>query len=256
MAPITVVIPALDEASRIEACLASVRWADEVIVADGGSTDATVAIARAAGATVLERCGPTIGAQRNQAIARASYPWVLALDADEQVMPELATELTSLADTPGHAAYRVRRRNFYLGRELTRGHWGHDWVVRFFPRDLRYSEQRVHEALEPVSDVGTLRGTMRHEPYRDLSHHLEKVIRYSEWGARDLYDRGRRASMADLLLRPAWRFAKALFIEGCILDGRFGVISAGIGATATFFKYAHLWELEQRPPEPRGTPTA
>lgn len=250
------VVPTLNEASHIAACLASVHWAGEVIVADGGSADATVAMARAAGATVLERCGPTIGAQRNEAIARASHPWVLALDADEQVSPELAAELSSLVENPVHTAYRVRRRNFYLGRELTWGRWAHDWIVRFFPRDLRYNEHRVHESLEPVADVGTLRGTLLHEPYRDLSHQLEKVMRYSEWGARDLYDRGRRASTADLLLRPAWRFTKELLIEGSIRDGRYGVIFAGIGATGTFFKYAHLRELEQRPPEPRGTPTA
>ena len=100
MVPITVVIPTLDEAARIEACLASVRWAGEIIVADGGSTDATVALARAAGATVLERCGPTIAAQRNQAIAQAAHPWVLALDADEVVSPDLAAELGTVVAAP------------------------------------------------------------------------------------------------------------------------------------------------------------
>ncbi len=256
MAPITVVIPTLDEAARIGACLASVKWADEVIVADAGSTDDTLDLARAAGATVLERCGPTIGAQRNLAIARARHPWVLALDADELVTPELARELAAVVAAPDHEAYKIRRRNFHLGRELTRGHWGHDWIVRLFSRERRYLEQRVHEALEPVVDVGRLQSTLLHEPYRDLSHHLAKMMRYSEWGAQDLFDRGRRASLPDLLLRPAWRFVKAWIIEGNILDGRYGVTSARLSASATFFKYAHLWELEQRQQGLHGKRTA
>lgn len=256
MAPVTVVIPTLDEASRIEACIASVRWADEVIVADGGSTDATVALARAAGAIVLEECGPTIAAQRNQAIALAAHPWVLALDADEAVSPALAGEVAAVVAAPKHAAYRVRRQNFYLGRELTRGHWGHDWIVRLFSRERRYLEQRVHESLEPVADVGTLQGTLLHQPYRDLAHHVSKMMRYSEWGAQDLFDRGRRASLSDLLLRPSWRFAKVWILQGSILDGRYGVINAGLSASATFFKYAHLWDLEQRQQAPSGKRTA
>ncbi len=250
MVPIKVVIPTLDEAARIEACLASVGWAGEVIVADGGSTDATVELARATGATVLEQCGPTIAAQRNLAIARAAYPWVLALDADEVVSPELATELAAVAASPKHAAYRVRRQNFYLGRELTRGHWGHDWIVRLFPRDRRYLEKRVHESLEPVADVGTLEGTLLHQPYRDLAHHVAKMMLYSEWGAQDLFERGRRARLSDLLLRPSWRFFKVWILQGSILDGRYGVINAGLSASATFFKYAHLWDLEQRQAPP------
>ena len=244
--PLSVVIPTLDEAPRLAACMASVAWAAEVIVADAGSTDATVAVARAAGANVIEGAGPTIAAQRNLAIARANHPWVLALDADEQATPELAAELAVVVSAPAHAAYRVRRRSFYLGRELTRGHWGNDWVVRLFPRERRYVEQRVHEALEPVADVGTLRGTLLHEPYRDLSHHLDKMIRYSAWGAQDLYERGRRATFWDLAGRPAWRFIRTWIFEGSILDGRLGIISAGLSACAAFFKYAHLWELGQR----------
>lgn len=256
MVPITVVIPTLDEAARIEACIASVGWAAEVIVADGGSTDATVALARAAGATVLERCGPTIAAQRNLAIARAAHPWVLALDADELASPALAEELAGVVAGPKHAAYRLRRQNFYLGRELTRGHWGHDWIVRLFPRERRYLEQRVHESLEPVADVGTLAGTLLHQPYRDLAHHVSKMMRYSEWGAQDLFDRGRRASLSDLLLRPWWRFVKVWILQGSILDGRYGVINAGLSASAAFFKYAHLWDLEQRQQVPPGKRTA
>src|SRR5207244_12795470 len=111
---------------------------------------------------------------------------VVALDADERVTEELRDEVARTLRTPGHQAYQVRRRNLYLGRELTRGHWGRDWVTRLFRRDRRYVERRVHEYLERVDDVGRLQGALLHEPYRDLAEQLEKMNRYARWAAEDL----------------------------------------------------------------------
>ena len=194
---LTVVIPTLDEAARTEACIASVRWAGEIIVADGGSTDATLELARAVGATVLEHCGPTIAAQRNLAIARATHAWVLTLDADEVVSPELATELAIVVIAPGHGAYRVRRQNFYWA-ELTRGHWGHDWIVALLPLERRYLEQRVHEAPNRWPMSARSRERCCTSPIRPGASRLEDDA-VSEWGAQDLFDQGRRASLSDLL---------------------------------------------------------
>lgn len=244
--PLTVVIPTLDEAANLAECLASAAVAAEVIVADAGSTDGTPDLARRAGARVLERTGPTIAAQRNAAIAAASHPWVLALDADERITPELADELAGVLARPAHEAYRVRRRNFYLGVEQTRGGWGRDWVTRLFRRERRFVERRVHEGLETVADLGELQGTLLHTPYRTLRHHLEKLQRYAEWGAADLWDRGVRARWSDLALRPAGRFFKAYILGGGVLEGRMGVVQAGLTAYAGFLKYANLWAMEQR----------
>lgn len=243
--PVTIVVPTLNEASQIEECVDHVRWADEVLVADAGSADETVARARALGAAVLERAGPTIAAQRNAAIAAARHPWVFALDADERFSDELVGEVAGVVQAPRHQAYQVRRRNLHLGKELTRGHWGRDWVVRLFPKERRYVERRVHEHLEPVADVGSLNGTLTHSPYRDLAHQLEKMNRYAEWGARDLYDRGRRASLWDVSGRPFGRFLRAYLLQGAILDGRYGLVASGLGAYTAFLKYAHLWALER-----------
>lgn len=244
--PLTVIIPTLNEASNIAACVASAAFADEVLVADAGSVDATVAMARAAGATVLERTGPTIAAQRNAAIAVARHPWIFALDADERVTPELVAELATVLAAPAHAAYRVRRRNFYLGVEQTRGGWARDWVVRLFNRDRRYVERRVHEGLEPVADTGALTNTLVHHPYRSLGHHIDKLQRYAEWGAADLWDRGKRATWTDLSLRPVGRFLKAYLMAGGVLDGRRGMVQSALDAYAGFLKYAYLWARERR----------
>jgi glycosyltransferase involved in cell wall biosynthesis len=244
--PLTVVIPTLNEADQLAECVGRANWADEVIVADGGSTDATVAVARQLGVRVLEETGPTIAAQRNAAIASARNQWILAVDADERITPELQEEIGAVLRDPSHPAYRIRRRNFYLGRELTRGHWGKDWVTRLFTRDRRYIERRVHERLESVNDPGHLEGCLDHIPYRDLSHQLEKMNRYAKWGAEDLFQEGRRAGVWDLTGRPLGRFLRSYLLQGSCWDGRSGLVASSLGAYTAFLKYAHLWALERR----------
>ena len=244
--PLTVVIPTLNEADQIVECIGRLGWAGEIIVADAGSADETVELARRTGARVIERAGPTIAAQRNAAIAAAQNQWVFAIDADERPTDELRDDIDRVVRAPAHPVYRVRRRNYYLGRELTRGHWGKDWVTRLFTRDRRYLERRVHERLEPVANPGFLQGCLDHIPYRDLYHQLEKMNRYARWGAEDLFERGERASAWDLGVRPLGRFLRAYLLQGSFLDGRFGLTASVLGAYTAFMKYAHLWALERR----------
>lgn len=239
---VTVVIPTLNEASRITDALANLRWADEVMVVDGGSTDETVALAGAAGARVLTVLGQTIAAQRNAGIEASRNRWVLALDADERVSEPLRAELESLlASTPPHAAYRIKFENHYLGRILRHGPWGRDWHVRLFTSDRRFGGSRVHERLEPIEDIGTLRGTIIHTPYRDLPHHIAKVVKYAQWGADDLYARGRGAGLWEMSMRPAWRFLRDYIAYSGWRDGVVGFIAAVVSGFAAFLKYAFLF---------------
>src|SRR5438128_4805447 len=249
--PLTVVIPTLNEEGQIGAALEALRWADEVIVADGGSSDRTAELARGRGAAVIEVRGKSIGAQRNAAIARARNEWVLALDADERVTDALREELGRVLAAPAHQAYRVRCENYFLGRERKRGRWGRDWHVRLFRRDRRFSEDRLHERLDAVPDVGDLSGPIRHVPYRNLTHHLEKMVVYARWGAKELHARGCHATAWDLLGRPAWRFVRDYFLYGSWRDGRYGLVTSLLTACAGFLKYAYLWELDQAPPASR-----
>jgi glycosyltransferase involved in cell wall biosynthesis len=242
--PLTIVIPTRDEATQIAECVRDLAWADEVLVADGGSTDGTAALARGAGATVLEDTGPTIAAQRNTAIERARNGWVFALDADERFTPALRDEVARTIESPRHDAYRVRRRNFYLGRELTRGHWGRDWVTRLFPRERRFVNRRVHEHLERMPDVGRLQAPLLHTPYRSLFHQIEKMNRFALWGAQELYEQGRRANTWGLVARPLGRFLRAYLLQGAIADGRSGLVSSALGGYTAFLKHAHLWAME------------
>jgi glycosyltransferase involved in cell wall biosynthesis len=239
---LSVVIPTLNEAEHLPQALASVEWADEVIVVDGGSTDSTVAVARSHGARVLVVADQTIAAQRNAGIVAAHHQWVLALDADELVTDELRATLALLAESgdPAHTAFRVRSRNFHLGGELRHGPWGHDWKIRVFTRDRRFANVRVHENLTALGDVGTLDGTLLHYPYRDLAHHVTKAAKYARWAAADLRDRGGRARVSDIIFRPAWRFVRDYALLGGWRDGARGFVVTLVSSFSVFLKYACL----------------
>ena len=244
-APLTVVIPTLNEAGQIADCVRGLAFAKEVIVVDAGSSDATTAIAQQAGARVLNGVAG-IAAQRNAGIAAATTEWIFALDADERIGPELAAELAQVVASPRHQAYRVKRRNLFHGHVLRRGHWGRDWVVRLFRRDRRFGGMTAHPGLEiPEREQGELEQELDHMPYRDLRHHIDKIITYGRMSASDLAAQGRRASVSDVLLRPAFRFWRDYLLHGSILDGRLGVIHAGMSAASVFFKYAFLWERQR-----------
>lgn len=242
--PVTVVTPTLNESALIAETVHEASWADEVIVVDGGSSDETAKLAAAAGARVIVVSGLTIADQRNAGIAAARNEWVLALDADERASPELRAELLAMfggGDCPKHAGYRMKFRNYYLGRELRHGPWGRDWHVRLFTRERRYVCHRVHEHLEAIDDVGTMRGAIIHYPYRDIAHHVAKIVKYARWGADDLYAQGRRAGLWQLSARPAWRFARDYIAYSGWRDGTVGFVAAALGAFAAFLKYAFLF---------------
>ena len=246
--PITVVVPTLNESSRILACLASVAWAGEIIVADGGSEDDTVTLARQAGARVLVLPGVWIADQRNAAIVEAHHDWILALDADETASPELGTEIGRAIASPTAAAFDVRRRNFYLGRELTTGSWSRAWITRLYRSNRRYLRHRVHERLAPGPSAARLEATILQHPYRDLAHHLEKIHRYAQWSAADLADQGVEPSLTAVALRPFARFWRSYLLDGGWREGSDGFIAAAIGAYGVFLRYAFLQERKSASP--------
>ena len=242
-AAVSVVIPTLNEAAQIDEAVRDLAWADEIIVVDAGSSDATAALAEAAGARVLVVTGETIGAQRNAGIAAARNRWVLALDADERASPQLRAEIGQVVNgrSDTHAAYRMKFQNHYLGRELRHGPWGRDWHVRLFTNERRFATSRVHEALERIDDVGTLTGPIIHRPYRDIAHHVQKIVKYARWGAEDMRARGRTAGLWELAMRPSWRFVRDYVVYSGWRDGAVGFIAAALSAFAAFLKYAFLF---------------
>jgi glycosyltransferase involved in cell wall biosynthesis len=250
---VTAVIAAHDEAAQIEACIASVHWANEVIVVENDSIDDTVDRARGAGATVISPKFTTIGAQRNHAIDRARTSWIFVLDADERCTPELASEINLVVKTPTDlAAFRVPRRNFFLGKEIRHGGWGSDRPVRLFKRELRYNASRVHEHVEVTGEIGALKNALLHYTYTSLDQYFEKFKRYSRWWAEQNHARGRRGSAAAVVFKPPARFISMYLLKGGFLDGAHGIVLACLAAASVMAKYARLWELSRGQASSKG----
>ena len=248
--PVTVVIAARNAAAHIGACVASVaNWAGEVLVVENDSTDDTVLLASVEGATVFPHPFSTIGGQRNAAIERARHGWILVLDADERCTAELADEVARIVTHPATAApeaYRVRRRNFFLGREIRHGGWERDRPVRLFRRHLRYDPRPVHEHVVLRGTAGELAAPMLHYTYSSLDEYFEKFNRYSGWWAQQSWERGRRASIATLLFKPPARFFSMYVLRLGFLDGAHGFVLAMLAAMSVAAKYARLWALGRR----------
>ncbi len=243
---VTVVIAARNEAANLEACIDSVRWAREILVVENDSTDDTVGVARATGATVFSNPFKTIGKQRNAAIERAACDWILVVDADERASPELGLEIGSVIGSNARDAYRIPRRNFFLGTEVRHGGWEHDQPVRLFRSRFRYNESRVHEHVDVSGEPGVLAATLTHEPYASIDNYIEKLERYSRWWAEDRYERGKRTSAGSVWIRSRLRFASMYLLKLGFLDGETGVVLASLASTSVLAKYARLWELQQR----------
>jgi glycosyltransferase involved in cell wall biosynthesis len=241
------VIAAKDEAANIQACVASVRWAREIIVVENDSSDDTIDLAKAAGAIVMSNPFTTIGAQRNAAISRAASEWIFVVDADERGSPELGAEIHRVIASPGgHDAFRVPRRNFFLGQEVKHGGWASDRPIRLFRSTIRYNASRVHEHVEVNGSIGELRESLMHSTYTSLDDYFEKLDRYSRWWAEDRYDRGRRAGVGAVVFRPPARFISMYLLRGGWLDGAPGAVLSALAAASVMAKYARLWELSSK----------
>ena len=245
---LSVLIPAGDEEANIGACLESVSFADEVLVVDSYSTDRTVEIARATGARILEHEYVNSAAQKNWALPQTAHRWVLIVDADERVTPELRDEIhTLLAREPPVAGYYIHRQNHFLGRPIRFCGWQRDKVLRLFDRDrVRYEEREVHAKVIAPGPVPTLRGMLTHFTFRSFSQYWKKMERYSDWGASELHRQGRRVTAVHVLLRPVFRFFKAYVLQQGFRDGMHGLVLCMLAAFTVFLKYAKLWEMRQR----------
>jgi (heptosyl)LPS beta-1,4-glucosyltransferase len=244
------VIAAHQESENIEACIASVEWVNEVIVVENGSLDDTVDRAKAAGATVINPPFTTIGAARNQAIVRAKTPWIFVIDADERCTAELAGEIRDKIRTTNCQAFRIPRRNFFLGQEIRYGGWGggKDKPIRVFRRDLRYNADQVHEHIDVLTgaETGEMRASLLHYTYTSLDQYFEKFDRYSRWWAEQNYARGRRGTAAAVLFNPPARFVSMYLLKGGFLDGPRGLVLACLAGASVLAKYARLWERSIR----------
>jgi cellulose synthase/poly-beta-1,6-N-acetylglucosamine synthase-like glycosyltransferase len=244
MAKLSVVIICFNEEAILEKCLSAVQWADEIVVLDSFSTDRTLEIARQYATQIHQHEWQGFARQKTLALTHASHPWILSLDADEVVSPELAEEIQALlAQGPALAGYRIPRRAFYLGRFLHHC-WYPDFKVRLFQRARgRWSDQDVHETVLLDGPCGRLKHPLLHYSFPSIQAHLSTMQEYTSLGAASLARAGRSFSLARLLGSPLFMFLQQYVAKRGFLDGVPGLVASALSAFHEFVKYAKLYEL-------------
>lgn len=256
-ASLSVIIITLNEAAHIAECLDSVAFADEIVVVDSGSSDDTREIAKERGARVVQTDDwPGFGPQKNRALDLATCDWVLSIDADERVTPELRAEIESILHAAAESgpaaaqlasAYRIARLSNFGGRWIRHSGWWPDYVLRLFRRGTaRFKDVAVHESVVTDQPVDTLKGHFLHYPYANLEQFIAKINHYSTEAAAMMHARGKRTSVMGAWGHATWTFIRHYLLRKGFLDGREGFILAVMAASGSFFRYTKLLFLNRQ----------
>jgi glycosyltransferase involved in cell wall biosynthesis len=246
-APLSAVLITRNAGAVLEPCLDSLAFADEVVIVDSSSSDGTAEIASRKGARVVQKEWLGFGRQRQFAVEQASHDWVLCIDADERVSPQLAQSIERALAAPVSPVYRMARRSRFLGRWLAHGEGYPDWSSRLFNRmNARWSDDLVHGKVLYAVTPGTLAGDLMRESADDLSTFLERQNLYTTLAARQAYEEGRTAGFLQLLFSPLVRFVKFYLLRLGFLDGLPGLLHISVGCISSYVKYAKLIELQRR----------
>jgi glycosyltransferase involved in cell wall biosynthesis len=247
MHPISAALITHNEERNIAEALESLSWADEIVVVDSGSVDATLEICRRFTDKIFHREWTGYVDQKNFAAAQARNDWIFSLDADERVSPELSAEISELAQKDFHSSgYRIPRVAVFWGRWIKHGDWYPDYQLRLFNRKHgKWEGGRVHESVKIHGKPGFLSGEIHHFTYRSLSDYLKRLETYSSLAALDYHERGKRSTVVDLLAKPFAAFIKAYVLKRGFLDGTPGFAVCVMGSVSVFFKYAKLYELKR-----------
>ena len=243
----TVIIPSYNEEFHIAACLQSVDWADEILVVDSFSTDATLEISRRFTDRILQHEYANSAAQKNWAIPQANHEWVLIVDCDERVTPSLRDEILELLqEEPQKEGYWIYRDNYLFGKRIKHSGWGGDRVLRLFRRDIaRYDQKRVHAEVK-IQDAGVLHNRLTHYSVSDMRHWVNKINRYSSWKAEDKCERGVNFPLLHLIFRPPIRFLKDFVFRLGFVDGWRGFLIASMSAFAELIVSAKLIQDKEK----------
>jgi len=249
MEKVSGIVTCFNRENEIEQCLQSVRWVDELIVVDSFSTDRTVERVKPYADKFFQREYSSPGDQKNWAITRASYSWIVVIDSDEVMPEELRDEIRRTLRSPTFDCYLVYRRGIFLGKKMKHGGWNRDTNYLLFSGNrYRYTDE-VHERLVPETDYGIFENRLIHYTHRSINEFMVKSNRYATMGALKYYRKGRRGMVTDMIFHPLFNFCKNyIFRLGC-LDGARGLISAVLSSCYVAQKYAKLWELRNQKTE-------
>jgi glycosyltransferase involved in cell wall biosynthesis len=244
---LSAVIITHNEEANIEECLRSVAWADQIVVVDAMSSDSTCEIARRYTTCVFPKPWEGYVEARKHGLAKAEGEWVLALDADERITPELRAEIETQLKEPGSDGYMIPRKAYFLGRWIRHCGWYPGYVIRLVRKDRAWvTDKRVHEGMRVDGSVGTLTNPILHYTYPTVRTYFGRFNRYTSLAAEELFAEGRPARLTDILLRPPFQFLKMYFAKLGILDGLQGLVLCTFSSFYVFVKYVKLWELWRR----------
>jgi glycosyltransferase involved in cell wall biosynthesis len=246
--PISVVIIAKNEAERIEACLQSVSWADEIVVVDSGSTDDTGEVVQRFTSRIYDIPWRGFGPQKQAAVELATHDWILSVDCDERVTPELTDEIMGILSSENkQRAYSIPRRTFLGSNEIRHCGWYPDRTVRLFDRRTAcFSSDMVHEQVIVDGKIGQCSGELLHYSFTGFGDLIAKMNRYTDISAEQLFSKGRKCHLSQVIFRPLYAFGKTYFLQKGFLDGFAGFAVAVSNAVSVFYKYAKLRELQKR----------
>jgi glycosyltransferase involved in cell wall biosynthesis len=247
MPRLSVTVIALNQEANIGECLASVRFADEIVVVDTGSTDRTVELARTYTDRVLQADWQGFGRTKNYALDQARGDWVFSLDTDERVPPALKDEILAVVAADGPLdGYRVPRKNYFCGRWIRHLGWYPDYTLRLFRQGRgRFRDREVHEEVVVDGLVGTFKTPLEHYSYRSVSEYVTRMDRYARLAAQELAKAGRRPYPGELFFRPFFSFLHLYFIKRGFLEGAPGYTLAVLMSMYKFLKYYYLRELSR-----------
>jgi glycosyltransferase involved in cell wall biosynthesis len=248
---ISVTIVTYNEGLNIRRTLESVKWVDEIVVVDSGSTDETVGICKEFGALVIQEGRIGVAKVKNLAIEKASGEWILSLDADEPIEPALTDEIRAIIASPASLdGYRIPRRTYFMGKLINHGGWYPDYNLRLFRKAKgRFVERAVHEALKVEGSVGVTRHAIDHYAYPDIAMFMSKMHSYSSLAVKVMQERGMtfyQTSSFNIVFRPVFTFIYKYFFRLGFLDGKHGLIINLLHSYYVFAKYAKAWEYKIR----------
>lgn len=248
MHKLTVIIPTGNEIHNIEGVIASADFADEILVVDSLSTDGTFEKAKSLDVKVIRRAYEYSASQKNWAIPQAKYEWILLVDADERVTPELKTEIIEILKNPPEniVAYWIGRNNHFMGEHVKYSGWRNDSVIRLFKRDFcKYEDKHVHAEIIANGEVGKLKQKFYHNTYTTFDKYIEKMNRYASWQAKDYDKKTNSLTPYHFVIKPFWGFFKHYILQSGFRDGVVGLTIGYIQGYVIFMRYVKLWLLRR-----------
>lgn len=242
---LSVIIITKNESQHIARCLTSVAWADEIIVLDSGSTDDTVAICKQFTDQIFVTDWPGFGPQKQRALEKAQYKWVLSLDADEVVNDELKAEIQqAMLESTHIQGFKIPRLSSYCGRQIKHAGWWPDYVLRLFQRESgHFTDDIVHERIVVTGKIDRLDNPILHEAFVDPDEVLHKINSYSSLGAQKLLSQGKKSNLGLAIIKGLWTFIRTYILKAAILDGAEGLMLAISNAEGSYYKYLKLRNL-------------